>query len=56
MRQAPDLDIRWFEEPVASDDLDGVLDPAGCALHLDPVSPGNALTFRSADVEQFRVH
>jgi len=36
MRAARDLDVRWFEEPVSSDDLVGLRE---CAMPSMPTSP-----------------
>ncbi|RCG25416.1 hypothetical protein DQ384_31635 [Sphaerisporangium album] len=67
MHQAEDLDVRWFEEPVSSDDLQGlgivrdavratgVSTACGGAARRDLDAPGNGLTFDEPAAERFRV-
>jgi L-alanine-DL-glutamate epimerase-like enolase superfamily enzyme len=49
--------LEWFHDHVRIESLffDGVLDPAGGVLRLDPKAPGNGLTLRRADAEPYRV-
>ncbi len=48
--------LEWFHDHVRIESLffDGTLDPQGGLLRPDPDAPGNALTLREIDVEEFR--
>ncbi|WP_413249928.1 enolase C-terminal domain-like protein [Sinomonas flava] len=49
--------LEWFHDHVRLEAMlfDGVLDPAGGTITPDAGRPGNGLTFKDADAEQFRV-
>jgi len=49
--------LEWFHDHVRIERMffDGVADPTGGAIHLDPSCAGNGLHFKSTDAERFRV-
>ena len=56
--QRPNLrHLEWFHDHVRIESMffDGTLDPVGGTIRPDPGTPGNGLTLRAADTEQYRV-
>lgn len=49
--------LEWFHDHVRIESMffDGTLDPAGGTIQPDSHAPGNGLTLRAADIEQYRV-
>lgn len=49
--------LEWFHDHVRIENMvfDGTLDPQGGSITPDPSAPGNGLTLKSADVDEYRV-
>lgn len=50
--------LEWFHDHVRIENMafDGTLDPQGGTITPDSSAPGNGLTLKAEDIEQYRVH